>query len=330
MPALSILIPTYNRCEKLKRLLDLLGAEIESSGLKDKVTVFVSDNGSTDKTSEILSSFSNASFTLKYFRQTSNIGFDRNVRFLYERFDADYGWFFSDDDIPLPGAINKVLAATKGAGPDVLLFSFIQPPDSKVLTFNYQEHLRIIDEPTAIIELIPKYPKISIYVMRKVVFSSMQWGDLDRFIGNGFYFLNLAYSVLGATARPRVGIISEPLARCDEDYLDFNFIPKVIFEMYKVFTHPFVTRYIPDFAEKKQGQSYRSGIQFLFAMKIGTMTGGDMQLYDRTIRVMPICPKFLITNPKSLFQLLAMKLGISEIYNLVKPAVSFARSKIYK
>lgn len=328
MATLSILIPTYNRCAKLKRLLDILDSEVANSGVSEGITVLVSDNASTDKTHELLSSFSATNFTLRYYRQNINLGFDGNIRFLYEKMETEYGWFFSDDDIPFSGAVSKVLSALKNHRPDILLFSFVQPPDSKVLTFNFQETVRVETDPKSAIELIRRYPKISIYIVRKMTFTPGQLKDLEPFLENGFYFLDLAYSVLGASHLPSVAVISEPLAKCDEDYLDFNFVPKVIFEFYKVFEHPFVTKYSPDFSERLRAESYCSGIQFLFAIKTGTMIGNDMELYDRTIKTVAFRPVYLLKNPKSFFQLVLMKLGISKVYPVVKPVIRFVRCKL--
>ena len=49
---LSICIPTWNRKERLKRLLERIASE--AKGLEHEVEVCVSDNGSTDGTRDFL------------------------------------------------------------------------------------------------------------------------------------------------------------------------------------------------------------------------------------------------------------------------------------
>ena len=136
MPSLSIVIPTFNRAGKLLRLLNNIELELFRSNLSVPIQVIVSDNASTDNTREVVSSFEATMFKLDYFCQQKNLGFDGNVRFLYDVANTDYIWFFSDDDILLPGAIATVIKGLLETKPDVLLFSFIQPRGSEIRTFN--------------------------------------------------------------------------------------------------------------------------------------------------------------------------------------------------
>lgn len=328
MSKLTILIPTYNRGLKLQRLLHLIDSEIIASGVKERISVLVSDNASPDETQSIGSSFSANNFSYKYFRQPKNLGFDGNVRFLYNQATTEYVWYFADDDIPLPGSIAKVLSALEEHKPDLLLFSFLQPPDSKAKTFDYAKAVELFVAPGTEIELVQRYPKISIYVMRKVEFNPVQLKELEPFLHNGFYFLDLAYSVLGASASPKLAVISEPLASCDSDYKVFVVVPKVFFEKYKVFYHPFVTKYSPGFADGERASSYRTAIQFLFEVKTGNLTGSDMALCDQAIKDMSFKADALLGNHKALLQFVFLKLRAAALYPHIRPLVGFVRSKL--
>lgn len=54
---LSICIPTYNRAEKLKMMLDSIYLEYEE--LKDKIQICISNNHSSDNTNEVVKAYQN-------------------------------------------------------------------------------------------------------------------------------------------------------------------------------------------------------------------------------------------------------------------------------
>ena len=73
---LSICIPTYNRCEYLKKTLDSIVTQ--KPFLDRKVEVVVSDNASTDKTEELLQDYTANFQTLIYYNNPHN---DRDKNF---------------------------------------------------------------------------------------------------------------------------------------------------------------------------------------------------------------------------------------------------------
>jgi glycosyltransferase involved in cell wall biosynthesis len=102
-PLLAICIPTYNRAEPLRRLLDRLAAEL--GGATD-VVVLVSDNASPDGTRELLANTAERMSSLRVHRQPENLGALANTRWLVANApDCEYLWIFGDDDEPEPGAI---------------------------------------------------------------------------------------------------------------------------------------------------------------------------------------------------------------------------------
>ena len=105
---LTIGIPTFNRCECLKELL----AEIvkQSYDLQAVIEVVVSDNASTDSTKTIVAHYSTKSSNLKivYYKNTENIGIDKNIELLVSRSFGKYLWILCDDDLPAPNAIAKI------------------------------------------------------------------------------------------------------------------------------------------------------------------------------------------------------------------------------
>ena len=240
MLKLSIVIPTYNRVEKLIRMLQNIEVEINRIDVANVLEVIISDNASPDETKSAVEAFIPNGYKIKYFRQDSNIGFDKNTKFLYEQAKGDYVWYVSDDDILLPGAIQEVVNGLKDTNPDLLLFSFEQPLGSTSRTFSLKEPVSLITNPNKIIELVAHYPKVTIYVMRKIAFTKKDWADIEPFCGDGFFFVVLCYSILERSEQVRLTVVSQPLGASDDDYYYINYSPNVFLDFYRVFLHPFV------------------------------------------------------------------------------------------
>ena len=89
---LSICIPTYNRgkilVKSLNRLISFKSNEIE---------IVVSDNCSQDDTEALIKKIKDP--RIKYFRNKTNLGFDRNLLKCCERANGMYYLFLSDEDI---------------------------------------------------------------------------------------------------------------------------------------------------------------------------------------------------------------------------------------
>jgi abequosyltransferase len=106
-PLLTIAIPTFNRCECLRELLDTLSSQIPQDG---SVEVLISDNASADNTPSIVVQAKHLDPNIEYIRNPENLGADGNFLQCYERAGGKYVWIFSDDDLFRPGAIAEVLA----------------------------------------------------------------------------------------------------------------------------------------------------------------------------------------------------------------------------
>ena len=109
-PLLTIAIPTFNRAAQLEGLL--LALEAQVAGVPG-VEVLVSDNGSPDRTPEVIASavarFRRAGATLRAFRQPSNIGSDANFAFCFKHAAGHFFWMCGDDDLIVPNAVAEVL-----------------------------------------------------------------------------------------------------------------------------------------------------------------------------------------------------------------------------
>lgn len=326
-PILTIAIPTFSRASKLRRLLCAIRNEIMVSHLKRKVVVLVSDNASPDETPEVVEEFGDSDLELTYHRQPDNLGFDGNLRYLYLHASTPYIWFIADDDLPLAGAVAKVVTALEAYDPDVLLFSFIQPPGSTVRQFDYPEPVRLVSDPVSAIEHILRYTKVSIFVIRKVDFDDSQWRVLDENLGAGWYYISLAFSVLEASRNLRLAAISELLATCDEDWFVITTAPVQLLLMETAVQHPFVLKYCPSLSNFYRDKGYYIAIQFAFAVKAGSLLPEYPQEYEQFIKELEFRGRTLLRRPQSLLQFMTLKLRIASWWPKIKPMIQLARKR---
>ena len=101
---LTIAIPTYNRCDLLRQTIEsVLNQRI------DGIEVIVSDNASTDSTKAMMEKFCQES-DIRYFCNSENLGMDRNFLNCLQKARGEYIHLLSDDDILLPGAVEKIMS----------------------------------------------------------------------------------------------------------------------------------------------------------------------------------------------------------------------------
>jgi glycosyltransferase involved in cell wall biosynthesis len=105
---LTIAIPTYNRATMIG---PLLAALLEQMHDEKRVELLVSDNASTDGTREVIRTYQNSGLAIRYIRNGTNLGADRNILQCFEQAHGQYVWIFSDDDLILPGSLQRILSA---------------------------------------------------------------------------------------------------------------------------------------------------------------------------------------------------------------------------
>ena len=100
MYLLSICIPTYNREQNLKTMLD----SIKSNS---SVEIVVCDDGSTDKTNQLVKSYYN-SLNIKYIFQ-ENLGVSAAILKAYNYASGKYVIKMDSDDLFIEGGLDFVL-----------------------------------------------------------------------------------------------------------------------------------------------------------------------------------------------------------------------------
>jgi glycosyltransferase involved in cell wall biosynthesis len=105
---LSICISTFNRAA-------FIGATLESiiAQATNDCEIVVLDGASTDNTEEVVAEYTHRFDRLRYVRQDTNNGVDRDFDRAVELASGEYCWLFSDDDLLKPGAVATVLEALR-------------------------------------------------------------------------------------------------------------------------------------------------------------------------------------------------------------------------
>lgn len=109
-PKLSICIPTFNRANLLVSALTGLALQVKELGAK--VELLVSDNNSTDDTTEVVERLSKEC-PIRYHRNEVNIGVVRNVLTVVSLAAGEFCWVLGDDDLVRDGAVRQILRAVE-------------------------------------------------------------------------------------------------------------------------------------------------------------------------------------------------------------------------
>ncbi len=108
-PLLSLVIATRNRRDRLRETLVAIEAQ-----RCEGVEVVVADGASEDGTAEMLDALADSRPWLRVLRLPANGGVDKDYDLAVQQAKGDWCWLFTDDDLPAPGAIARVLAALEG------------------------------------------------------------------------------------------------------------------------------------------------------------------------------------------------------------------------
>lgn len=167
---LTIAIPTYNGARTICDMLDLLLPQID-----ERVEVIISDNCSTDSTSDIVKNYCQKYSFIKYIRNDINIGPDRNFLQCMQLANGKFTMLMSDDDIIVEGGVGRMLAFLEKY-PDITL--------AFLYTLSFRDKYRGINNCTLLDEYSLQ-PKRDICTASKEEFMSYagrQWGFMSSFI----------------------------------------------------------------------------------------------------------------------------------------------------
>jgi len=107
---IDILIPTYNREKPLIKNIRHINKLIKREGLTGNFRLLVSDNCSSDDTLQSLNKImSEIDLDMIIYKQTENVGLEKNAVFLLEQATSDFVMYVGDDDFLPSGYLCYVI-----------------------------------------------------------------------------------------------------------------------------------------------------------------------------------------------------------------------------
>jgi abequosyltransferase len=106
-PVLTIAIPTYNRSRFLDRALNYISIQVKD--INYPIEIIVSDNCSTDDTTDIVNKHIEQGLLVQYIKNIKNMGADFNIAQCYDKASGKYVVAFGDDDVLLDGSIKYLV-----------------------------------------------------------------------------------------------------------------------------------------------------------------------------------------------------------------------------
>lgn len=145
MPKVSVIIPTYNRIERLKAVLAAL--EQQTYPL-DQVEVLVVSDGSTDGTDIFLNGYHGPLNLTPLFHKNQGPAASRNLGITQAC--GEIILFIDDDVVPVPDLVHEHLKIHAAQGPNVVVLGpMLTPPDSLLSPWTYWEQEMLMKQYTA-------------------------------------------------------------------------------------------------------------------------------------------------------------------------------------
>lgn len=108
---LSFCIPTYNRCQFLKKNIDIIIRQIHELSVEKEVEILINDNASPDKTEELCLEYiaNNPDIHIEFHKNATNEGPDWNFIKAMRLAHGEYSILFGDDDFLIEGSLKTIL-----------------------------------------------------------------------------------------------------------------------------------------------------------------------------------------------------------------------------
>lgn len=241
-PVLSLCIPTYNRRDKLARLINGLQQDLRRAG--GKIEICISDNASTDGTNEFLMELSTQKY-ISVFRQSENLGFRKNYTTVYTMARGNYIWTLGDDDVIIENGLEKLLQLLQNESPDYV-YVHIASADSDLP--NYFQHIKPGKYPAITLhsmlcnEGLDMFGFIGSHILPRSSFNILKSSEEE--LTSGWPHLAL---LLAASDNLDFFLVTEPLARQIADGLFWSPTNWVLINMRKI---DIMGHYKPNWAEK--------------------------------------------------------------------------------
>jgi len=195
-PTISVCIPAYNRASVLPELLDTI---VTQNFDNFEIIICEDQSPQREEIAKVVSRYSKARPGLiRYFENTENLGYDKNLRNLIEKSQGEYCLFMGNDDLMCEGTLAKVAATlSRHSNIGVLLRSYAAfegSSDNIVQTFRYfDQELFFPAGPQTISTIYRRSVVIPGMVIHRD--AALQWAT-ERFDGTLLYQLYLVANIL--------------------------------------------------------------------------------------------------------------------------------------
>src|SRR6266702_4254267 len=221
---LSICISTFNRAAFIRESLESIVSQVT-----EECEIVVSDNASQDDTENVVSEYARRCDRLRYIKQDTNNGVDRNYDRAVQLARGEYCWLLSDDDPLKKGAVAAVLKAlaqdfslvlVNSEVRDVNLVNIVQPRYYEIEAdriYGPQELDCLFSD------MEPRLNFISGYVIKRKI-----WIERERERYFGSWFLHVAV-VFQKCLPGKALVMAEPLFNCR--YGNSHTFSPIVFEV---------------------------------------------------------------------------------------------------
>ena len=168
---LSICIPSYNRPLELRRLLD----SVDSVQYADEIEIVIQEDHAplrNEVREQVEQYQAHAGFQVVYRENEANCGYDKNLRTVAERAKGQYVIYMGDDDVFLPGALDRFISFLKKYAPGYVLRRYRTVyRDGRTEDYRYHKgHVFWNGGPDTYVELFRRSLFISGFTFRKDLF----------------------------------------------------------------------------------------------------------------------------------------------------------------
>lgn len=259
---LSFCIPTYNRARYLNCLLEVFYQSFDKFSFSFEI--IISNNSSTDETDQVVEKFIDL-LPIKYFKQDSNIGSSKNLKFATKQASGELFMYLADDDLFEVNGLN--LSVEK----------MLKSPNAVVLY-----------APWILKSLASEHNDIIFYQTDDLCISKNDFTNLARhIIGNNIWSeISIARTELSNSCDPLYGDLAYWAFTVPCEHLIFGDI------LYS--SKPFyisVTSYFSDEVRNQAGHTetedawdkYRGGLESLLGRAIGELSHDEIKYFRNKI-----------------------------------------------
>ena len=329
MNVLTIAIPTWNNSKHLERTLKKVLQSITASKNYGKISVYVSNNGSYDSSSDIIESYSSEfkkyfiDFT--FYHSIRNKGFDTNVLRCFYSAKSEYVWFLSDDDEICSNSIAKIFFDIHKYNPGIIYYDFLQPPDTTKNT-PYIKREVFYDASNSVVNslyLIVSRPKLTSIVLNRTTFKLADLKEMLNYKRSMFMHLALVFNIF---RHKKSCLVSNYfIASAREDYFEqINFTASVANQLYDLvlnISSNYKCSFTPEDFNLKKVDELSISLTELGAFLRGSTVYSNIRIGILKAKIILGLRRYSFLQNKWVFLIAVLKLVFSAIVYLVKFSV---------